>query len=101
MSEDRQRTKENLLKARVAWLVERHGSLRAAAKVVGVNYAYLQRLGSGKKTEPTAFVLRKLGLRRVVSYEPLRKLRIPRMKPELAAMYHGDIDGDLEGYGGA
>lgn len=97
------RTKENrsLLAARVDWLVERHGSLRAAARVVGVNYAYLHRLRTGEKTEPTAAVLRKLGLRRVVTYEPLRKPQVKPMRADLAAIYHGDIDGDLEGYDGA
>lgn len=53
-------------------LVARHGSLRKAARVVQINYAYLSRLRSQEKTEPTAEVLKKLGLRRVVSYEPLR-----------------------------
>ena len=53
-------------------LVARHGSLRKAARVVQVNYAYLSRLRSEEKTEPTDAVLKKLGLRRVVTYEPLR-----------------------------
>lgn len=50
-------------------LIEKHGGLRAAARVLGINYAYLWRLKSGEKVNPNAKILRKLGLRRQVSYE--------------------------------
>lgn len=50
-------------------LAKRHGSLRAAARVLNLTPAYLCRLRQGVKTEPSETVLRKLGLRRVVRYE--------------------------------
>lgn len=92
---------EQVLCARVNELVEKHGSLRIAGRALRINYAYLARLRSGEKTNPTAATLRKLGLRKIVTYELIRSLRVARMKPEHAAIYHGDIDGDLEGYDGA
>jgi hypothetical protein len=57
------------LQERVAELVAKHGSVRAAALVLGINYVYLFRLGSGKQSNPGAALLKKLGLRKVVSYE--------------------------------
>lgn len=56
------------LETRVAELIERHGGLRVAARAIGINYAYLSRLGKGEKTEPTTAVLKKLGLKRSVIY---------------------------------
>lgn len=56
-------------------IVAKHGGVRVAARAIGVNYAYLSRLQSGEKCNPTDAVLRKLGLRKVVSYEPIRKVR--------------------------
>lgn len=52
----------------IADLVARHGSLRKAGRVVGLTGQYLYRLQTGEKTNPSAAVLKKLGLRRVVSY---------------------------------
>jgi len=49
-------------------LIEKHGGLRAAARAIDVNFAYLWRLGAGEKTNPSPKVLRKLGLKRVVIY---------------------------------
>lgn len=56
------------LDQRIAHLVAQHGSLRKAGRVVGLTGQYLYRLQSGEKTNPSATVLRKLGLRRVVVY---------------------------------
>ena len=56
-------------------LVARHGSLRKAARIVQINYAYLSRLRSEEKTEPTDAVLRRLGLRRIVTYETIKPVR--------------------------
>lgn len=50
-------------------LVDRHGSLRAAARVIGVNYAYLSRLRNSQKIDPSDEVLRKIGLRRITVYQ--------------------------------
>jgi Helix-turn-helix. len=57
------------LETAVKKLVQTHGGVRSAARVLGINYAYLSRLQSGQKSNPTPEVLRKLGLRRVVFYE--------------------------------
>jgi len=56
-------------------LVTKHGGLRAAARAVQINYAYLSRLRTGQKTNPTAAVLRKLGLRKMVVYTPIKPVR--------------------------
>lgn len=57
------------LPERIAELVERHGSLRAAARVLSCDPGYLSRLSSGDKDDPGAHLLRRMGLRRVVTYE--------------------------------
>lgn len=54
---------------RIEQLIKQHGSLRAAGRVIKVDSAYLLRLHAGTKTEPSAAVLRKLGLKRVVTYK--------------------------------
>lgn len=58
-----------LLQERIGELVTQHGSLRAAARVLEVDAAYLWRLKSGEKDDPGETLLRRMGLRRVVSYE--------------------------------
>lgn len=60
-----------VLQERIAELVERHGSIRAAARVLMVNHAYLYRLSTGEKDDPGEELLRRLKLRRVVIYERL------------------------------
>ena len=57
----------NLLVRRIQALVSRHGSLRAAARVLAIDHAYLWRLQQGVKSSGDD-VLRKLGLRRVITY---------------------------------
>lgn len=61
------------LRGRIQELAKQHGSLRAAARVLEIDHAYLHRLQRGDKTEPSAAVLRKLGLRRIVTYVRLTK----------------------------
>lgn len=51
--------------------MEHFGSLRIAGRALRINYAYLQRLRSGEKINPTAATLKKLGLRKAVTYTPL------------------------------
>lgn len=63
------------IKEAVNALVERHGGVRPAARAVQINYAYLSRLRSGEKTNPTDAVLRKLGLRKIVVYAPIKPVR--------------------------
>ena len=56
------------LAERVDQLARQHGSLRAAARVVGIDPAYFFRLHSGEKIAPSVKTLRKLGLVKEVSY---------------------------------
>ena len=61
------------LQERIHELVAQHGSLRAVARVTGIDAGYLSRLRTGEKANPEKDKLRRLGLRRVVSYEPLKR----------------------------
>jgi hypothetical protein len=58
-----------MLRERIEALTTKHGSLRAAARVLGVDPSYLLRLRDGSKTNPSDALLRKLKLRRVVTVE--------------------------------
>lgn len=60
------------LAERIDQLVEQHGSLRALARVTEIDAGYLSRLRSGEKINPEKAKLRRLGLRRVVTYELLK-----------------------------
>ena len=60
------------LAERIDHLVKRHGSLRAVARVTEIDVGYLSRLRSGEKVSPKKDKLRRLGLRRLVSYELLK-----------------------------
>lgn len=53
---------------RVKALVKKHGSLRAAARAIRLSAPYLMRLRDGDKKDPSDKVLRKLRLRRVVTF---------------------------------
>ncbi len=60
------------LKERINQLVSLHGSLRAVARATEIDVGYLSRLRSGVKVNPPPIhTLRRLGLRRVVTYELL------------------------------
>jgi len=59
------------LQERVKQLVRQHGSLRAAARATQIDPGYLSRLGSGEKVRPLAAMLKRMGLRRIVTYERL------------------------------
>ena len=65
---------ECMLRRRIIELAEQHGSLRAAAKVLGVTAGYLCRLRDGEKTNPSSALLRRMKLRRIV------EIRYERMK---------------------
>lgn len=60
------------LAERVAELVTKHGSLRAATRAIQIEHGYLHRLASGEKVNPLKETLRKLGLRRIVTYERIK-----------------------------
>lgn len=53
----------------VRWLVLRHGSLRALSRNTGIDAAYLSRLASGDKQNPSDATLMKLGISRAVEYK--------------------------------
>jgi hypothetical protein len=53
-------------------LVKRYGSLRAAARVLGYDVSYLTRLRNGEKTNPDKKILKKLGLKRIISFKELK-----------------------------
>lgn len=59
---------EDLLRLVLAAKIERHGSLREAARALGVDHVYLWRLSVGQRNNPSAALLKKLGLRRIVGY---------------------------------
>ena len=58
----------DLLGKRIRELEMQHGGLRAAARVLKCDAAYLLRLRDGEKPNPGAAMLRKLGLKKVVTY---------------------------------
>ena len=58
----------SVLQDRIAELIEQHGSLRAAASVLECDPGYLSRLQSGEKDDPGDQLVRRMKLRRVVSY---------------------------------
>jgi len=58
----------DLLGVRIRELEVQHGGLRAAARVLDCDAAYLLRLRDGEKRNPGAAMLRKLGLKKVVTY---------------------------------
>ena len=58
---------------RINELVELHGSLRAVARVTEIDAGYLSRLRAGEKANPDKDKLRRLGLRRVVTFERLKQ----------------------------
>ena len=55
-----------MIRQRIEELSVQHGSLRAAARVLQIDVSYLSKLKDGSKTNPSAKVLKKLGLRRIV-----------------------------------
>lgn len=61
------------IRQRADELVDRHGGVRRAARAIGIDDAYFSRLRDGQKKEPSARVLRKLGLTRVVTYRRRRE----------------------------
>lgn len=58
----------DLLGVRIRELEVQHGGLRAAARVLDCDAAYLLRLRDGEKCNPSTKILRKLGLKKVVTY---------------------------------
>jgi hypothetical protein len=83
----------NVLQERIAELAAYHGSIRDAAAVLQVDHSYLYRLSTGEKDDPGDILLKRLKLRRIVSYE-----RIGQPAPavqEPAAIYNGHLYGGI------
>jgi len=57
------------LRRAVEAAIKRYGGVRPAARVLKVDAGYLVRLRNGDKCNPSDALLRKLKLRRVVTYE--------------------------------
>ena len=62
-------SEEDKFRERIKDAVERHGSLRAVARIFRVDVAYLSRLRTSVRYNPSDRLLKKLGLKRVVTYE--------------------------------
>lgn len=58
----------SILAERILELIAQHDGIRPAARVLGIDPAYLLRLYDGEKTNPSAVILKKLGLKKVVTY---------------------------------
>lgn len=56
------------LSQRIDELVEQHGSLWAAARVLRVDIVYLADLRSGDKQSPSDTLLRRMGLQKEINY---------------------------------
>lgn len=52
-------------------LAEKHGSIRAAARVVKIEPSFLHRLATGERTSASDKTLRALGLKAVTIYKRL------------------------------
>lgn len=74
------REHKGTLQERIDQLVVQHGSLRAVARVTEINAGYLSRLRNGEKVNPEKDKLRRLGLRRVVTFE---RLKTPNVRANL------------------
>lgn len=57
------------LKERSEMLIDVYGGLRRAARQLDMDPAYLLRLKTGERKNPSEFILAKLGLKRKVVYE--------------------------------
>ena len=69
MNDERNDVVDAAIVERTSELVSQYGSLRAAADAIGMDVGYLSCLARGKKKWPSDHTLRKLGLKRVISYE--------------------------------
>jgi hypothetical protein len=62
-------TNAKILECAILRAEKYHGSLRAAAKALHIDGAYLYRIKKGLKRNPSDSVLGKLGVRKKVTYE--------------------------------
>ena len=61
---------------------EKHGSLRAAARALGIDAGYLSRLKKGEKVNPSEEVLAALGLERMTMYRASQQCTQSSWVPE-------------------
>ena len=61
------------IRTRVGELINTHGSVRAAAKAIGIESSYLFRLSTGEKSSPSDATLAKLGMKRVITFERIQQ----------------------------
>lgn len=54
--------RHQVIASRIAELAAVYGSVRAVGAALRIDHAYLQRLASGEKTNPSSSVMAKLGL---------------------------------------
>jgi hypothetical protein len=81
---------ESMLQQRIKELAAHHGSMRVLGRVLEVYHAYLHRLSTGEKDDPGPELLRKLKLRRVVTYERTDTVDAHgRMRDEMRAFIEG------------
>lgn len=64
-------------------VIEKHGGVRPAARVLKVSPAYLSRLSRGAKIWPGDALLKKLRVRRSVIYWKLGEPQLPDPPPAL------------------
>ena len=88
------------LQERIDQLVQQHGSLRAVARVTEMDAGYLSRLRAGEKVNPEKDKLRRLGLRRVVSYEYLKPPNVRAEAGPTAKRQARDADNSLRRFAG-
>lgn len=61
----------------VQTVIRRHGGLRVTSRVTGVDVAYLSRLASGQKHNPSQATMLKLGIDKTLVYRVRAKVREP------------------------
>lgn len=66
--------KSTMLRKRVHEAIDLYGSVRAAAGQLGIDYTYLYRLSTGEREDPSDEMLKKLGLKRVITFVSTRQL---------------------------
>ena len=59
---------EATIRDRVRALITQHGGLRKASRAIKIDKAYLSRLGTGEKINPSTTMLARLGLRKVTVF---------------------------------
>lgn len=60
------------LQKHIESLISSHGGLRATARALKIDPAYLGKMQSGEKRNPSAITLKKLGLKRVETVIPIQ-----------------------------